>query len=105
LPFAGSHYACQDRRSATRLREETYGRGQLYINKKLVANIDMPHSVPVIFGTEGLTCGYDGGDRVASEEYGNAFTFTGVIKRVTLDLSGELFQDTAADMKITMARQ
>jgi arylsulfatase A-like enzyme len=80
-------------------------RGQLYINKKLVANIDMPHSVPVIFGTEGMTCGYDGGDRVAPEEYPDAFTFTGTIKRVTLDLSGELIPDTAAALKITMARQ
>ena len=80
-------------------------RGQLYINRKLVASIDMPHSVLNLFGTEGLTCGYDGGDRVAAEEYNDAFAFTGSIKRVTLDLSGELIPDTEADMKIAMARQ
>lgn len=80
-------------------------RGQLYINRKLVANVDMPHSVPVLFGTEGLTCGYDGGDRVAPEEYKDAFAFTGTITRVTVDLSGELIPDTAADLKIAMARQ
>ena len=80
-------------------------RGQLYINRKLVASIDMPHSVLNLFGTEGLTCGYDGGDRVAAEEYNDTFAFTGSIKRVTLDLSGELIQDTEADMKIAMARQ
>ena len=78
---------------------------RLYINKKLVASIDMPHTVPILFGTEGLTCGYDGGDRVAPEEYKDAFPFSGTITRVTLDLSGDLIQDTAADLKIAMARQ
>jgi hypothetical protein len=80
-------------------------RGQLYIDRKLVASIDMPHSILVIFGTEGLTCGYDGGAPVAAEEYSDEFRFSGTIKRVTLDLSGELIPDTEADMKIAMARQ
>jgi arylsulfatase A-like enzyme len=80
-------------------------RGQLYIDGKLVASIDMPHSILVIFGTEGLTCGYDGGAPVAAEEYSDEFRFTGTIKRVTLDLSGELIPDTEADVKIAMARQ
>ena len=80
-------------------------RGQLYINRKLVASIDMPFSILIIFGTEGLTCGYDGGDHVAAEEYNDEFRFTGTIKRVTLDLSGELIEDSEADMKIAMARQ
>jgi ribonuclease Z len=36
-------------------------------------------------------------------EVGNPFT--GTIKRVTIDLSGELIPDSEADMKIAMARQ
>ena len=80
-------------------------RGQLYINRKLVASIDMPYSILRMWGTEGLTCGYDGGDRVAPDYYGDAFRFTGTIKRVTMDLSGELIPDTEADMKIAMAWQ
>ena len=80
-------------------------RAQLYINRKLVASIDMPHSVPNIFGTEGLTCGYDGGDQVAPEEYGDRFDFSGSIRHVILDLSGKLIPDTEADLKIAMARQ
>ncbi len=55
-----------------------------------------------MWGTEGLTCGYDGGDRVAPDEYSDAFRFTGKIKRVTLDLSGELIPDSEAEMKIAM---
>ena len=80
-------------------------RGQLYINRKLVATIDMPHSVLNMYGTEGLSCGYDGGSPVAAEEYTDEFRFTGTIKRVTIDLSGELIQDSEMDMMIAMKRQ
>ena len=65
----------------------------------------MPHTVPNMFGTEGLTCGCDGGAPVAPEEYKGSFRFTGTIERVTLDLSGELIQDSEAEMKIAMTRQ
>ena len=65
----------------------------------------MPYSVLNMFGTQGLTCGYDGGEPAAPEKYTGRFPFTGTIKRVTLDLSGELIQDAEADMKIAMARQ
>ena len=44
-------------------------RCQCDINKKLVASIDMPYSVLNMFGTQGLTCGYDGGEPAAPEEY------------------------------------
>ena len=65
----------------------------------------MPYSVLNMFGTQGLTCGYDGGEPAAPEKYTGRFPFTGTIKRVTLDLSGELIPDTEADMKIAMVRQ
>jgi arylsulfatase A-like enzyme len=80
-------------------------RGQLYINQKLVASVDMPHSMLIMWGTEGLSCGYDAGDLVAREEYSDEFRFTGTIKRVTVDMSGELIEDSEADMRIVMARQ
>jgi arylsulfatase len=80
-------------------------RGQLYINRELVAHIDMPLSCLVIFGTQGLTCGYDGGEPAAPEEYSGSFPFTGKIKRVTVDLSGEFIEDSETDMKIAMMRQ
>ncbi len=78
---------------------------ELYINEKLVGAIEMPYTVPVIFATEGLTCGHDGGSRVAPDAYSDAFRFTGTLKRVTLDTSGELIQDSANDLRIAMARQ
>lgn len=57
------------------------GRGQLYIADTLVGEVDMPHTVPIMFGTEGLTCGRDGGSRVAPDAYGDDFAFTGTLKR------------------------
>ncbi|MEO8519392.1 MAG: arylsulfatase [Dermatophilaceae bacterium] len=81
------------------------GIGQIYINEKLVGAVKMPQTVPVIFGTEGMTCGYDGGSRVAPDVYSDAFRFTGTLKRVTVDISGDLIQDSAQDLKIAMARQ
>ena len=80
-------------------------RGQLYVNGDLVASIDMPFSVLIMFGTQGLTCGYDGGEPAAPEEYTGAFPFTGTIKRVTIDLSGELIPDTEAELRVAMMRQ
>ena len=80
-------------------------RGELYIDRKLVGVVDMPFSALTMLAAEGLTCGYDGGDRVAPEEYPDEFRFTGTIKRVTLDLSGELIPDAEADLRIAMARQ
>ena len=59
-------------------------RAQLYIDRKLVGSVDMPYSVLNMFGTQGLTCGYDGGEPAAPERYTGRFPFTGTIKRVTL---------------------
>jgi arylsulfatase A-like enzyme len=82
------------------------GRGQIYIDRQLVGAVDMPHTVPNIFSTEGLTCGYDGGSRVAPDDYANAFAFTGTLERVSIDVSGEdLIPDDEVAMKVAMARQ
>ena len=35
------------------------GRGQLYINGELVGMTEFPVTVPIVFGIEGLSCGYD----------------------------------------------
>jgi arylsulfatase len=70
-----------------------------------VASLDMPYSVLNMFGTQGMTCGYDGGEPAAPEEYEGTFRFTGTIQRVTVDVSGELIQDSEAELKIAMMRQ
>jgi len=80
------------------------GRGQLYINGKLVGETDFPITVPITFGIEGLSCGYDFGEAV-THEYVSPNSFTGKIDSVTVDLSGELIKDSEAEMRAVMSRQ
>jgi len=61
---------------------------------------------PVIFSTQGLTCSCGGGSRVAPlDDYDDAFTFTGTITRVAVDLTGDLIPESANDMRSAMARR
>jgi arylsulfatase len=80
------------------------GRGQLYIDDTLVGNAEIPVTVPIIFGLEGLSCGYDFGEAVTND-YESPFRFTGTIKKVTVDLSGELITDDEAQVALLMAQQ
>ena len=81
------------------------GHAQLYINEKLVGQMDMPVTVPVIFSiTGGLNCGRSPGSAVTNR-YDPPFDFTGTIHKVTVDVSGSVIKDTEAEMKVAMARQ
>jgi hypothetical protein len=80
------------------------GRGQLYVDGTLVANRDFPHTTPLFFELEGLSCGYDFG-APAAEGYEPPFEFTGTIHEVTFDLSGELIADDDAQLALMMAQQ
>jgi arylsulfatase len=74
------------------------GNAQLYINDKLVGNAEFPRTTPIVFGMEGMSCGYDFGDCV-TEEYETPFRFTGRIKQVTVNVSGDLIQDDEAEIR------
>jgi len=80
------------------------GRAQLYIDGELVGNTEFPTTVPILFGIEGLSCGYDFGEAV-SHAYHPPFTFTGKIHQVTMDLSGELIVDEESKLRQLMAQQ
>jgi hypothetical protein len=80
------------------------GRSQLYVDGRLVASTEFPHTVPLIFELEGLSCGYDFG-APAADGYEPPFTFTGTIHSVTFDLSGELITDDDAELARLMAQQ
>lgn len=80
------------------------GRAQLYFDRELVGNAAFDMTVPLIFGIEGLSCGYDFGETV-THDYRAPYRFTGTIHRVTVDLSGELIKDNEAEMRVLMARQ
>jgi arylsulfatase len=80
------------------------GRGQLYINGDLVSQCEFPYTVPIVFGIEGLSCGYDFGEAV-THKYAAPFRFTGKIKQVVLDMSGNLIEDDDAKVRLLLAQQ
>jgi hypothetical protein len=80
------------------------GRGQLYVDGRLVANAEFPHTTPLFFELEGLSCGYDYG-APAADGYESPFAFNGTIHSVTFDLSGELISDEEGELARMMAQQ
>ncbi|MEV0895222.1 arylsulfatase [Actinoplanes sp. NPDC049802] len=79
------------------------GLGQLYVDGDLVAVTEFPHTTPIFFEVEGLSCGYDYGAPVA--DYSSPFRFTGTLHQVTVDLSGDLIEDDEATMRRLLAQQ
>ena len=83
----------------------TPGRAQLYIDGKLVGQTDFPHTTPFSLGlTGGITVGADPGAPVAPF-YKTPFEFTGTIHSVTFDVSGDVIEDSEAEMRRILARQ
>ncbi|KKG13927.1 arylsulfatase [Methanosarcina sp. 2.H.T.1A.6] len=81
------------------------GRAQLYIDGKLVGQVEVPVTTPIIIGlTSGVTCGSALGAPV-TPDYRPPFEFTGKIYSVTVDVSGKLIEDKEAEIRMVMARQ
>lgn len=80
------------------------GLGQLYVDGTLVAQTLFDTTVPIVFGLEGLSCGYDFGEAV-SEAYSAPFRFSGEIHEVVVELGGELIVDEEAEARRLMAQQ
>ncbi len=81
------------------------GRLQLYINNELVGNLEVPYSTPQVFGVLGASCGYAAFDSVNPAVYKAPFRFTGEIKQVVIDVSGEVIKDDEAELKRLMTQQ
>jgi arylsulfatase len=80
------------------------GRAQLYVDGDLVAETDMPVTIPIVINPGGLTCGANPGSPV-SPDYQAPFRFTGELHTVTVDLSGQLIDDRESELRVAMARQ
>jgi arylsulfatase len=80
------------------------GRLQLYVDGALVGNAEAPVTTPFMFNPGGLTCGANAGSPVTFD-YTSPFRFTGTIKTVTVDVSGELIHDPEAELRAHMASQ
>src|SRR5689334_8090328 len=77
---------------------------QLYVDGRPVAQEQFPVTTPIGFNPGGLTCGANPGSAVTTD-YIAPFRFTGTLRTVTVDLSGELITDTGSEMRMAMARQ
>ena len=81
------------------------GRGQLYIDGNLVGQVEMEVTNPIMLGlASGVAIGADPGSPV-TDVYQAPFDFSGVIHKVTIDVSGDLIHDSEAEMRAIMARQ
>jgi arylsulfatase len=81
------------------------GRGQLYIDDKLVGQTDIPLTNPLAVGLlSAYVCGADIGAPV-TPNYKPPFPFTGTIHAVTIDVSGDLIEDEDATVRMVLARQ
>jgi hypothetical protein len=68
-------------------------------------SVDLPYTVPNLFGIIGLCCGRDATDSVVPEDYQAPFAFNGEITSVTLDVTGELIVDHESELKRIIAQQ
>ncbi|AKQ68857.1 Arylsulfatase [Myxococcus hansupus] len=82
------------------------GLGRLFINGDLVAQCDIPKTMPLLISLgEGLTCGRDENSAV-SQQYQPPFAFKGgTLVEVVVDVSGEHLHDPATEASTVMARQ
>jgi len=81
------------------------GRGQLYIDGKLVGQGDIPLTMPLSIGLGGgIVCGADTGSPVW-DQYKPPFKFTGTLYNAVVDVSGDLIKDDEQALKVIMARQ
>jgi arylsulfatase len=81
------------------------GRAQLYFEDRLVGQGDIPLTMPFTIGAGSLLfCGQASASPI-SKAYQGFFPFTGTIRQVTVDLSGELIRDDEATMRAVLARQ
>ena len=81
------------------------GTGTLHVNGKKVGEVDMDVTVPLLFCIEGLSIGHDYGDTVDGDNYQPPNKFSGTVKQVAYDLSGEAMKDAEAETRRAMSKQ
>lgn len=86
----------------------THGRGApgrlLYVDGTLVAEAQAPVTTPFALNPGALTCGVNPGLPV-TPDYPSPFRFTGTLRSVVVDVSGDLITDSESEMRMAMARQ
>jgi arylsulfatase len=74
------------------------------VDGTLTGNAEAPVTNPFVLNPGALTCGANLGSAI-TDDYASPFKFTGTIHSVTVDVSGELIEDSEAELRAHMARQ
>jgi arylsulfatase A-like enzyme len=81
------------------------GKGQLYIDKKLVGQINIPVTIPLSIGISGgATVGRFPGSPIAPDLRA-PFAFTGGMHSVMVEVGGKLIKDKEAELREVLAHQ
>jgi arylsulfatase len=80
---------------------------KLFVDGKQAGSGDLPVTIPISLGlAAGVSVGADSGSPVMmAEDYTPPFRFTGTVKKVLLDVSGEVTEDLEAKVRMYLARQ
>jgi arylsulfatase len=78
---------------------------RLFADGEVIGFGELPHTVPNVFATVGMSCGYAAFDTVDPSAYLAPFTFTGEIHKVVLDVTGELTVHPGAEITRLMTQQ
>jgi arylsulfatase len=80
---------------------------KLFVDGKPVGSGDLPVTIPLNLGlSAGVCVGADAGAPVMTEaDYKPPFPFTGTVKKVLVDVTGEEIEDKAAKMRVYLAHQ
>jgi arylsulfatase len=77
----------------------------LYVDNEKIGEAEIPHTVRFIYAVdETFDIGRDTGSPV-TDEYKAGAVFTGVIKKVVVDLAGQRHIDPETETKIIMKRE
>jgi arylsulfatase len=78
---------------------------KLLVDGKPIGTGDLPVTIPLSLGlAAGVSIGSDAGAPVMTD-YATPFAFTGTVKKVLVDVSGEAIEDQEAKMRMYLARQ
>jgi len=81
------------------------GKGRLFIGDRLVGDLDLPITTPLMFGLASwVTCGANPGSPV-TPDYKPPFAFSGKLARVEVRISGTISTDRAAVERAALAHQ
>jgi arylsulfatase len=78
---------------------------KLFVDRKEVGSGHLPVTIPLTLGlSAGVSVGANVGSPVMTD-YEAPFAFTGTVKKALVDVTGELIDDKAAQMRMYLARQ